>query len=206
MNGLTEPQKRIWRHLCSVNNSRCLAKCTLWTQGFNSFNRRTVYIVFVEGLLGSWQGSFPGINVHVLIRAPPPPLMFKHRCSNTDWWLMFKHRLIFKHRLKEQAVITVIDSTKIYKWHFSRVVIVFKLSTIVKLVNYTLHFVCQRSFLFNSRQPFGFFGPQIIKREKVETQLIFITTQHPAVQKTRDGKLKCNRKSASDLLIIWRLW
>ena len=83
MNGLTEPQKRIWRHLCSVNNSRCLAKCTLWTQGFNSFNRRTVYIVFVEGLLGSWQGSFPGINVHVLISAPPPPdvqtQMFKHR-------------------------------------------------------------------------------------------------------------------------------
>ena len=186
MNGLTEPQKRIWRHLCSVNNSRCPAKCTLWTQGFNSFNRRTVYIVFVEGLLGSWQGSFPGINVHVLIRAPPPPLMFKQ-----------------VHRLKEQAVITVIDSTKIYKWHFSRVVIVFKLSTIVKLVNYTLHFVCQRSFLFNSRQPFGFFGPQIIKREKVETQLIFITTQHPAVQKTRDGKLKCNRKSASSEKSLW---
>lgn len=71
MNGLTEPQKRIWRHLCSVNNSRCPAKCTLWTQGFNSFNRRTVYIVFVEGPLGSWQGSFPGINVHVPISVPP---------------------------------------------------------------------------------------------------------------------------------------
>ena len=71
MNGLTEPQKRIRRHLCSVNNSRCPAKCTLWTQGFNSFNRRTVYIVFVEGLLGFWQGSFPGINVHALISVPP---------------------------------------------------------------------------------------------------------------------------------------
>ena len=158
MNGLTEPQKRIWRHLCSVNNSRCPAKCTLWTQGFNSFNRHTVYIVFVEDLLGSWQGSFPGINIHVLISVPPDV------------------------QTGTQTVGTSGYNCDHLKWHFSRVAIGFKLSTIAKLVNYNLHFVCKRSFLFNSRQPFG---PQKIKREKVETQLIFITTYHPAVQKTR---------------------